>query len=76
MVAWGIERCEKENVPAYLESTLEAVHLYKETGFESLFDISMQVSYDSENAGVITEIYKETAMVYRPTVTKDDENDL
>ncbi|KAI1097439.1 putative GNAT family acetyltransferase [Jackrogersella minutella] len=27
MVRWGIEKCKKENVPAYLESTLEAAPL-------------------------------------------------
>jgi hypothetical protein len=69
MVAWGLDRCEKEGVLAYLESTEEAVRLYKKTGFEVAIDISMDVTFDSSEGGVVTKEYREVGMVYRPKAT-------
>lgn len=33
LIRWGLERAEKEGVPVYLESTLNAVSLYEKLGF-------------------------------------------
>lgn len=70
LIEWGVSRCEKERVPAYLESTQNAMCLYMRAGFEVLFDIEMEISYDWEDEGVIEEDYKEIAMEYRPGVPR------
>jgi ribosomal protein S18 acetylase RimI-like enzyme len=66
MVAWGLGQCEKERVSAYLESTEEAVNLYKKQGFEAALEICMMVTFESNEGGVIAQEYKEVGMVYRP----------
>ena len=66
MVTWGLDLCEKESVSAYLESTQEAVHLYKKTGFEAAREIVMDVTFESREGETVTQEYKELSMVYRP----------
>jgi len=41
LVKWGIERALKEQLPAYLESTDEAGHLYESLGFKPAASITM-----------------------------------
>ncbi|OAL51696.1 hypothetical protein IQ07DRAFT_671792 [Pyrenochaeta sp. DS3sAY3a] len=76
MVAWGLGRCEKEKVFAYLESTEEAVNLYKEQGFEAALEISMSITFESSEGGGITQDYKEVAMVYRLKTTSENRSVL
>lgn len=76
MVAWGLDRCEKENVFAYLESTEEAVNLYKKQGFEAAVEICMIITFESSNGGGIARDYKEVGMVYRPKATSDNRSVL
>ena len=33
LTKWGLERAERDRVPVYLESTLNAVSLYERLGF-------------------------------------------
>lgn len=33
MMAWGVDQCKKQNVPAYFDSTVEAVPFYEKTEF-------------------------------------------
>jgi len=63
-------------IPAYLESTLEAVRLYEKAGFEAVVGISMNVTFDSDKADVVRGDYKEIGMVYRPKVKKETEHGL
>jgi hypothetical protein len=72
MITWGIDRCEKEKISAYLESTVEAVDLYKKMGFEDLGEMSMNISLISDRTEVITEDYREVAMVYKPQATTEN----
>jgi hypothetical protein len=69
MIAWGVDRCKKESISAYLESTVEAVAIYKKMGFEAVDEISMKIKFVSDEAEIITEDYREVAMVYRPQMT-------
>jgi hypothetical protein len=72
MITWGIDRREKEKISAYLESTVEAVDLYKKMGFEDVGEMSMNISLISDQAEVITEDYREVAMVYKSQATMEN----
>jgi hypothetical protein len=72
MIKWGIDRREKEKISAYLESTVEAVDLYKKMGFEDVGEMSMNISLISDQAEVITEDYREVAMVYKSQATMEN----
>jgi hypothetical protein len=72
MIKWGIDRREKEKISAYLESTVEAVDLYKKMGFEDLGEMSMNISLISDRTEVITEDYREVTMVYKPQATMEN----
>jgi hypothetical protein len=72
MIKWGIDRREKEKISAYLESTVEAVDLYKKMGFEDAGEMSMNISLISDQAEVITEDYREVAMVYKSQATMEN----
>jgi hypothetical protein len=72
MIAWGVNRCEKENISGYLESTVEAVALYKKMKFEAMGEINMKIKFISGEAEVITEDYREVAIVYRPQGTTEN----
>ncbi|KAI4094319.1 MAG: hypothetical protein LQ339_007505 [Xanthoria mediterranea] len=41
LIEWGLDRCRKSNVPAYLESTLMAVPLYERLGFKTMYKVSI-----------------------------------
>ena len=60
LINWGLERCDKSNVPAYLESTPNAVPLYERLGFK----ITDRLSIVLEGAV----IYEETCCIFEPGV--------
>ncbi|CAO1601616.1 hypothetical protein XANCAGTX0491_005269 [Xanthoria calcicola] len=41
LIQWGLDRCRKSQIPAYLESTLMAVPLYERLGFKTMYKVSM-----------------------------------
>ncbi|KAI1382924.1 putative GNAT family acetyltransferase [Hypoxylon trugodes] len=57
MVRWGMEQCKQDNVPAYLESTLEAADFYRKLGFidKETFTLAYEET-DSKLPGVYEEI--------------------
>ncbi|TRX88301.1 hypothetical protein FHL15_010805 [Xylaria flabelliformis] len=63
MVRWGLEQCRKDNVPGYLESTLEAVHFYRRMGFTVSRQISLRYRLEDRDR---YEMYEEIACVYSP----------
>ncbi|KAI1276052.1 putative GNAT family acetyltransferase [Xylaria sp. FL0933] len=63
MVRWGIEQCNRDCIPGYLESTLDAAPFYLKIGFEASGKISLQYPVgDRGHYGV----YEEIVFVYRP----------
>ncbi|KAI0802188.1 putative GNAT family acetyltransferase [Xylaria sp. FL0064] len=63
LVGWGVEQCNKDCIPGYLESTLDAAPFYLKMGFEASGKISLQYPVDDRgHYGV----YEEIAFVYRP----------
>jgi hypothetical protein len=63
LVKWGLERSRKENVPAALESTIDAAPFYENLGFKAEKQISMQLDGVGKDGGV----YEETCFVFRPS---------
>lgn len=51
LIQWGLERSKRDNIPAYLESTMNAVPLYQRHGFKVAEVISMVV--DGVGDGVV-----------------------
>ncbi|KAK5635348.1 hypothetical protein RRF57_011060 [Xylaria bambusicola] len=66
MVNWGLEQCNKDGVPGYLESTLEAAPFYEKMGFAASVKISMRYLIEGQDQ---SEMYEEIAFVYRPGST-------
>ena len=58
LTKWGLDRCRREKIPAYLESTLVAKALYEELGFESKEKISITFEDGS--------MYEEYGCVFQP----------
>ncbi|KAF2028370.1 acyl-CoA N-acyltransferase [Setomelanomma holmii] len=69
LVDWALEKCEAEGLPAYVESTVEAVPFYERLGFEEAGRISMDLRSvcSDETAG----LYEEVGCIYRPKVRSD-----
>ncbi|KAI0550666.1 putative GNAT family acetyltransferase [Xylaria curta] len=63
MVRWGLEQCKKDNVPGYLESTLNAAPFYHKMGFTKSRQISMRYRIEDRDRD---EVYEELAFVYHP----------
>ncbi|KAI0861772.1 putative GNAT family acetyltransferase [Xylaria cubensis] len=63
MVRWGLEQCRKDNVPGYLESTLEAAPFYQKMGFTTSRLISLRYQLQNREG---YEVYEELAFVYHP----------
>ncbi|KAL9069691.1 MAG: hypothetical protein Q9161_005392 [Pseudevernia consocians] len=61
---WGIQHCIHDNIPAYLESTVDAGPLYERHGFAAAEKISM-VLKGTENESVN---YEEVCFVFRPSI--------
>lgn len=68
MIKWGIEQCQKENVPAYVESTLEAAPFYEKNGFVALETFSLDIKGLVEANG--KEIYSEISFLFTPSITE------
>ncbi|KAF2111587.1 putative GNAT family acetyltransferase [Lophiotrema nucula] len=65
MVQWGLEHCKREDIPAYLESTMEAAALYEKNGFV----IAAYMCLNIEGKGDSTvDVYEEAACIFRPTL--------
>ncbi|CAD6578678.1 MAG: hypothetical protein ASARMPREDX12_008937 [Alectoria sarmentosa] len=62
LLQWGLERCVRDNVLAYLESTVDAGPLYERHGFASAENISM-VLEGKEGESVL---YEEVCFIFRP----------
>ncbi|KAI0967588.1 putative GNAT family acetyltransferase [Xylaria arbuscula] len=63
MVRWGLEQCDRDGVPGYLESTLDAAPFYEKMGFTASRKISLRYLVDDQGQD---ELYEEIAFVYRP----------
>ncbi|OTB00275.1 hypothetical protein M426DRAFT_324423 [Hypoxylon sp. CI-4A] len=61
LVGWGMQQCEMHNVPAYLESTLEAAAFYGKQGFAEVETFSMEIPCIEGNG---SEQYQETSFVF------------
>ena len=60
LIKWGLERCGKSNVPAYLESTPNAVPLYERLGFKTTDRLSIVLE------GSV--LYEETCCIFEPGI--------
>lgn len=67
MLQWGVQRCKEERVPAYLESTIEAVPLYEKNGFVEKGRFGMDIRPHSEEWGEGEWArYEEVCFLYAP----------
>lgn len=66
MVRWGLEQCRQNNVPGYLESTLDAAPFYEKMGFSKSGHISLKYRLEDQGRN---EVYDELAFVYHPNPT-------
>jgi predicted N-acetyltransferase YhbS len=57
LTRWGLDRCVKNKIPAYLESTLNAVPFYEKLGFK----ITERLSIELEGPVV----YEEACCLYQ-----------
>ena len=65
LLQWGLVRCVRDNVPAYLESTVDAGPLYERHGFTSAENLSMVLEgREGESA-----LYEEVCFIFRPGAT-------
>ena len=55
---WGLDRCRKEKIPAYLESTPVAIAFYAKAGFVPVEKMKMTFQDGS--------IYEEWGCIFRP----------
>jgi hypothetical protein len=62
LLKWGLERCNRENLPIYLESTVESVSWYEKHGFQATSTISLRLCEH------IDKVYEEIGLMYEPTV--------
>ena len=67
LLQWGLRQSKQDNVPAYLESTVDAGSLYERHGFASAENISMVLA-GREGESVI---YEEVCFIFRPGATSD-----
>ena len=69
LLQWGLDRCMTENIPAYLESTVDAGPLYGRHGFKAAEDVSMVLEQILENGAPV--VYQETCFLYTPSDASD-----
>ena len=43
LIKWGLDKSRESNIPAYLESTLNAVPLYERLGFKTMENLSIDL---------------------------------
>jgi GNAT superfamily N-acetyltransferase len=65
LIQWGLDHCKQENVPAYLESTMEAVPLYEKMGFRVAARITLR--FDERGDGTAG-VYEEAACIFKPGI--------
>lgn len=58
LIQWALEKCRTENIPAWLESTLESAALYQKLGFESQGKIDMTLPDGT--------YYEEVGLLFQP----------
>jgi len=63
LVSWGIQRSRAEQVPLYLESTMEAAAFYSSLGFIERKYVSMELKAPDESHEI--ETYTEAIFVFR-----------
>jgi predicted N-acetyltransferase YhbS len=68
LLQWGIDRCIRQRVPAYLESTVEAAPLYERHGFKPEGSFTMTFPLKSKTDGLC--VYSETCFLFRPPIGK------
>jgi len=64
LMNWALDRCKEENVPAYLESTMDAGPLYRRLGFEPAQKISMVLKGLGVDGAPL--LYEEACFLFRP----------
>ena len=64
LLRWCLRRCIRDNVPAYLESTVDAGPLYEKHGFERVDTIALVLPSNEENDKAIN--YEETCFLFNP----------
>lgn len=65
LTRWGLDRCAENKIPAYLESTLNAVPFYERLGFKTM----ERLSIDLEGPVIYEEaccLYEVNDDVYKP----------
>jgi ribosomal protein S18 acetylase RimI-like enzyme len=55
-----------DTMPVYLESTLDAVHMYESLGFKKLDKIQMKIPRRGGDPDELSELYEEFCMVWWP----------
>ena len=65
LLQWGLEQSQQNNIPAYLESTVDAGPLYERKGFVPVETISMVL----EGKGGESMVYEEVCFIFRPGAT-------
>lgn len=60
LMQWGLDRCRRRNIPAYLESTLDAVPFYEQLGFRKMCTVSI-ILEESVN-------YEEACCLFEPCI--------
>lgn len=70
MTEWGLSKAEKENIPVYLESTLNAVSLYRKLGFVAQDGLAMPLPKTKHNSGETH--YEEICMLRAWDADSDD----
>ncbi|EUC36168.1 hypothetical protein COCCADRAFT_88948 [Bipolaris zeicola 26-R-13] len=66
LLDWGLDTCNKQRVPVYLESTVDAAErLYAKAGFKEKGRIQLVVR---------GELYEEVACVYEPSGMQDEDD--
>lgn len=61
LLKWGLDRCTRDGVSAYLEGTVDAGPLYYRHGFKAAGNISMTLKQIGNPV-----IYEETCFLYTP----------
>ncbi|KAK3324478.1 putative GNAT family acetyltransferase [Cercophora scortea] len=64
LVGWAVERCKEENVPAYLESTGDALRLYESFNFKVERTIKMELEGMGPHGSSV--VYEEMCFLFQP----------
>jgi predicted N-acetyltransferase YhbS len=64
LVQWALDRCDTEQRPAYVESTVDAVGFYEKMGFVVKGRINLDLGVLT--GGTAIEVYEEVGCIYQP----------